>query len=277
MNIGLIHPGAMGISLAATAQAGGHKVFWIPEGRSSQTRERASAYKLQESESLEEMCETCSVIISVCPPHAAVDVAQQIADIPYKGIFADVNAISPQKAKSIYQLMQSRGVEFVDGGIVGGPAWEPGTTWLYLAGDKALDVAACFSAGPLETEVMGAKIGQASAIKMSFAAYTKGTTALLCAIMATSDELGVREALEKQWSRNGSDFAERTRNRVRGVTAKAWRFSGEMEEIAATFQAAGLPSEFHRAAADIYTRLSGFKDAERTPELDEVLQALKSK
>jgi len=277
MKIGILHPGAMGISLAASAQAGGHQIFWLPEGRSSKTRERATAYGLSELKSLLEMCETCSIIISVCPPHAAVDVAQQVVLTSFKGIYADVNAISPQKAKTIHQLMHSRGIEFVDGGIIGGPAWEPQSTWLYLAGIEASKMATCFDDGPLETEIMGTEIGQASAIKMSFAAYTKGSTALLCAIMATADEMGVREALEKQWSRNGSDFAERTQNRLRRVTAKAWRFSGEMEEIASTFQAAGLPEGFHLAAADIYTRLSDFKDAETPPELEDVLQALKSK
>ena len=277
MKIGILHPGAMGISLAASAQAGGHQVFWLPEGRSSKTRERATAYGLSELKSLLEMCKTCSIIISVCPPHAAVDVAQQVVLTSFKGIYADVNAISPQKAKTIHQLMNSKGSEFVDGGIIGGPAWEPQSTWLYLAGIEASKVATCFHDGPLETEIMGTEIGQASAIKMSFAAYTKGSTALLCAIMATADEMGVREALEKQWSRNGSDFAERTQNRLRRVTAKAWRFSGEMDEIASTFQAAGLPDGFHLAAADIYKRLSDVKDAETPPELEDVLQALKSK
>ena len=112
---------------------------------------------------------------------------------------------------------------------------------------------------------------------MSFAAYTKGSTALLCAIMAAADELGVREDLEKQWARGGSDFIERTQNRLRRVTAKAWRFSGEMEEIATTLKSAGLPEGFHLAAADIYKRLSSFKNAENLPELQEVLQALKKK
>lgn len=277
MNIGLLHPGAMGISLAASAMAGGHKVYWIPEGRSAATKSRAATHNLLASNSLNEMSETCSLIISVCPPHAAVDVAQQIVNVDFNGVFADVNAIAPQKAKSIQQLLQNSNVEFVDGGIVGGPAWEPQSTWLYLSGEKATEVAACFREGHLETETMGLEIGQASAIKMSFAAYTKGSTALLCAIMATADELGVRDTLEKQWSRGGSDFAEKTRNRLRRVTAKAWRFSGEMEEIAATFQSAGLPEGFHLAAADIYERLSEFKGANKTPQLKEVLHALKMK
>jgi hypothetical protein len=109
---------------------------------------------------------------------------------------------------------------------------------------------------------------------MCFAAYTKGTTALLSAILATAEKLNVRAELENQWSRGGSDFAVQTQNRVRRVTAKAWRFAGEMEEIAATFEAAGLPGGFHLAAHEVYQRMAQFKDAPEVPELAEVLQSL---
>ena len=97
---------------------------------------------------------------------------------------------------------------------------------------------------------------------------------MLCAILATSKVLGVHEELEKQWSRDWPDFAEQTRGRVRRVTAKAWRFAGEMDEIASTFREAGLPGEFHAAAAIIYRRIAGFKDVPSMPSLEEVLEAL---
>jgi hypothetical protein len=109
---------------------------------------------------------------------------------------------------------------------------------------------------------------------MCYAAYTKGTSALLCAILASAEALDVRSDLERQWSRGGSDFAEQTSNRVRRVTAKAWRFAGEMDEIADTFESAGLPGGFHAAAGMIYERMARFKDAASTPELDAVLDAL---
>ena len=79
----------------------------------------------------------------------------------------------------------------------------------------------------------------------------------------------------EQWRIEGSGLDENAPRRARTVTAKAWRFAGEMEEIAATFEGAGLPGGFHQAAADVYRRLAGFKDAEETPALDEVLDALR--
>jgi 3-hydroxyisobutyrate dehydrogenase-like beta-hydroxyacid dehydrogenase len=273
-HIGFLHPGAMGVSLAATAQNTGHTAYWASDGRSRDTYERAAKNSLVDIQTIEELCDRCSVIISVCPPHAAREVAEQVLACSFKGIYADVNAISPHRTKSIGQLMSDAGVEFVDGGIIGGPAWKPDSTWLYLSGRMADQVAACFAAGPLATEIIGDEIGQASALKMCFAANTKGTTALLCAIVAAAEELGVREELERQWSRHGSQFARNTLERVRGVTPKAWRFSGEMEEIASTFEAAGLPGGFHLAASDIYQRLAKFKGTDPTPAVEDVLAAL---
>nr|MBC8190796.1 NAD(P)-dependent oxidoreductase [FCB group bacterium] len=151
MNIGFLHPGAMGISLAASAQATGHQAFWVSAGRSDETTARAAEHNLNESKSLKDLCETTDVIVSVCPPHAAQNVASQVLEYSFRGIYADVNAISPEKAKSIHHLMSSRDIDFVDGGIIGGPAWEPESTWLHLAGAKAAEVAACFQGGPLET------------------------------------------------------------------------------------------------------------------------------
>ncbi|MBN1877238.1 MAG: NAD(P)-dependent oxidoreductase [Anaerolineae bacterium] len=273
-NLGILHPGQMGISVAASAQNSGHPVYWVSEGRSTQTRERAESFELKDAGTLAALCEICPIIVSVCPPHAAEDVARAVLAQGFTGLYVDVNAVAPQRVRRIGQAMDEAGATFVDGGIIGGPAWTPGQTWLYLSGPQAYQAAACFERGPLETQIIGDEIGSASALKMCFAAYTKGSTALLCAILATAERLGVREMLEYQWSRGGSDFASQTRERTQRVTAKAWRFAGEMDEIAATFESAGLPGGFHRAAGEVYRRIAGFKDAPDMPPLDEVLAAL---
>jgi 3-hydroxyisobutyrate dehydrogenase-like beta-hydroxyacid dehydrogenase len=275
--IGVMHPGMMGICVAATVQNSGHEVFWVSEGRSPQTRQRAEKFNLSDAGTLAALCETCSVIISVCPPHAAEEMAGQVLANSFQGIYLDVNAISPQRTIRIGQSMTEAGKDFVDGGIIGVPVWERGKTWLYLSGEKAQKVAAFCSGGPLESSVVGDNIGKASALKMCYAAYTKGTTALLCGILATAQVLGVRGELETQWSRDWTNFGEQAGERVRNVTAKAWRFAGEMAEIAATFREAGLPGEFHAAAEIIYRRIAGFKDASATPALEEVLEKLVQK
>ena len=272
--IGILHPGAMGSFVAACALRSGHQVCYASEGRSDATRTRAAEHKLRDLGTLTNLCQTCSIIISICPPHAAEAVATQVSASGFKGLYMDVNAISPEKAKRIDALLLSAGIAFVDGGIIGGPSWTPGETWLYLSGKESGRINDCFFAGPLEVSVIGDEIGKASAIKMCYAAYTKGTTALLTSILALAEANGVWEELSTQWERDEPGFSEQAERRARRVTAKAWRFAGEMDEIASTFEAADLPGGFHHAAGDVYRRLAAFKDAAAPPDVKAVLAAI---
>ena len=272
--IGILYPGEMGISIAAAAINSGHRVYWTSQGRSDKTRLRAEKHNLIEIETLPELCQASEIIFSVCPPHAAEAVAKSVIETGFKGFYLDANAISPQRVIRIGEMMEENGVHFIDGGIIGGPAWTSNETWLYLSGRDTDKIANCFTKGPLETKIIGTEIGKASALKMCYAAYSKGTTALLSAILATAESLEVREELYQQWDKDEANFSDRVNRRVTRVTAKAWRFEGEMKEIAATFHEAGLPDGFHQAAAEIYHQMVDFKDAERPPGLHEVLQAL---
>lgn len=272
--IGILHPGAMGVSVAASANQSGHEVHWVSQARSDRTRRRAEEHGIIEVKTLTELCQTCEIIISVCPPHAVEEIAESVIEAGFKGHFLDANAISPHRTIEIGQRLEANGIRFVDGGIIGGPAWDPGETWLYLSGEGSGTITACFSNGPLEVRIIGNEIGKASALKMCYAAYSKGTTALLAAILATAESLGIREELYQQWDRDNAGFVEQVNGRTRRVTAKAWRFEGEMREIASTFQEAGLPEGFHEAAAEVYRRMAGFKDRDQAPELGEVLTEL---
>lgn len=161
----------------------------------------------------------------------------------------------------------------MDGSIIGGPACEPTTTRLYLSGEHASLAATKFSAGPIGVQVIGDSIGQASALKMCYAAYTKGCTALLCGVLAASEALDVRGELMAQWKKSGLGLAQEAPRRARRVTGKAWRSSGEMQEIVAMFESVGLPGGFHNASADIYNRLSDFRGS-KTPELEDLLNTI---
>ncbi|HEU5086672.1 MAG TPA: NAD(P)-binding domain-containing protein, partial [Roseiflexaceae bacterium] len=141
--VGLLHPGQMGVSIGAAAQRGGNTVWWASDGRGAATRTRAEQAGLRDAGSLAQLCATCDVILSVCPPHAAEDVARQVAETSFGGLYVDANAIEPQRARQIGAIVGAAGAACVDGGIVGGPAWKPGTS-LYLSGERAAEVAELF-------------------------------------------------------------------------------------------------------------------------------------
>ncbi len=272
--VGIINPGAMGASIAASARAAGHDVVWAAAGRSAATRQRAAENDLREVDTLHELCAACDIILCVCPPHAAEAVADAVIAVGFGGLYCEGNAISPQNAQDIAERMVAAGIDFVDGSIVGPPAWNTGTTRFYLSGPSAGQVEALFAGTLTEAIAIGDEVGKASALKMTFAALTKGSTALLSAIYGVAENLDVRAELEREWGMRSAESVAQRRDQVRGVTSKAWRFAGEMQEIAATFELAGLPPGFFEAACEVYTRLAGFKDAESVPELEAVLAAL---
>ena len=270
--IGLLHPGAMGASVGAAAAGNGHTVLWASRGRSAATRERARRGALRDVASVPEVLAGSEILLSVCPPHAAEDVAAEVAEGGFTGLYVDCNAVSPDRTRGVQRVVEKGGATYVDGGIIGGPAWsEDAGTRLYLSGPRAEEVSACFAGSPLEAPVVSERIGAASALKMGYAAFTKGSTALLTAILGMVEKEGVRGELASQW---GEIFTAQTVKRVRDNTAKAWRFEGEMHEIAATFRAAGLPGGFHQAAAEVFRRLADFKDHAEPPGIETVLEVL---
>ncbi|MGE3960661.1 MAG: DUF1932 domain-containing protein [Dehalococcoidia bacterium] len=264
ISIGVVHPGAMGAAVGASIVAAGRRVVWTGEDRSEATHRRADAAGLEDVHWLNAVVNQSDIIVSVCPPHAALEVAQDVRNLGFQGIFVDANAVSPDTARAGQRIIESVGGEFVDGGIVGLPPTKSGTTRLYLSGEEARRVARLIEGGPLEVVVLDAPVGAASALKMAYAAWTKGTSALLADILALAEHEGVLGALEQEWAGSQPGMDRRAAG-LNGAAAKAWRWVAEMEEIAATFEAAGLPGDFHRGAAEVYRRLEQFKDDPDAP------------
>ena len=273
-HIGILHPGEMGSAVAATVRNSGYDVRWVSEGRSHRSRARSESAGFTDAGTLANLCATCPVILSVCPPEFAANLAGQVLACAFRGTYLDANAISPAHKEAIAARMQARGVRFVDGGIIGLPPKARGQTWLYLSGEHGDSIASLFQAGPLEAEVIGTEVGKASALKMCYAAQNKGSIGLLAAVMAAADRLGVLEELRREWARPGRAGGQ-TEAHVLRAAPKAWRWSAEMHEIAATLEAEGLPPEFHQAAAEVYERLREFKDT--NPSIGEVLKKLVTK
>ena len=266
--IGFLHPGQMGVTLAAAVAA---DAIWAGDGRSPATRQRASSAEMTDVESVAELCRMSDIVLSICPPAAARDVANAVKEVGFTGIYVDANAISPATAKEI-----GRGFEaYVDGGIIGPPAMKPGTTRMYLAGAAAADVAALWHGSALDVRVLpgSADDAPASALKMAYAGWTKGRSALLLAVNALAGSAGVLDALHDEWTISQPGAIEQSQRTAAAVGPKAWRFSGEMVELAAAMADAGLPDGFHRGAAALYERLAGFKSGE-PPTLATVIEAL---
>lgn len=274
VRIGVLHPGNMGAALAACLD---REAFWASEGRSEASAARAKEAGIVDLGSVQSLVDAVDAVLSVCPPAAAVEIAEQVSGLGFDGLYIDVNAVSPTSTRQIARLFS----RFVDGGIVGPPpppsGQGPDGTRLYLSGREAAEVAALFAGSPVDARVIGSEPGQASALKMAYAAWTKGTSALLLSVAALATSEGVAQELFDEWEMSIPELKVRLAQLSGRIGQKAWRFVGEMEEIASAHGDAGLPDGFHLAAADIYSRISELKDHPQGQPPDEIMKMLLDK
>ena len=272
--IAVLHPGDMGSAIGACAVRGGHKVLCALEGRSSASKNRANAAGMQDAGNEQAAVLASSVVLSVCPPHGALDLARRVAGFGFKGLFVDANAIAPATARTAAKIIEDAGGTFVDGGIVGAPPAPGKSGRIYLSGAKAGEVMALFEGTDVKTIDMNGPVGKASAFKACFASWTKGTWALLASIYAVAQSEGVDEALRAQWSQTHPDLVAQL-DAPSHNPAKAWRWISEMEEISLAYKTAGMPEGFFTSAADLYRRLEHYKDDASKPSINKVSTALR--
>lgn len=266
----LLHPGAMG-SVLGGLLTDRSEVRWVADGRSPATAERAEAAGLTRCEALGEALDGATIVLSICPPDRALEVARAVAGAGFGGRYVDANAVAPATAREVAAAVTP--ARFVDGGIVGPPPTAPDRTRLYLSGPEADGIAALFAGTAAETIVLDGGPGSASALKAAYASTTKGVSALLLAVRAFAEREGVAEALAAELARSGRDTGARIEGALRTAPAKAWRFAGELRELGDAFAHAGLPGGFGHAAGDVYERLSAFRDRTDVDPAD-VLAAL---
>ena len=246
--VGLLHPGEMGAAVGGVLSGRGETVLWASAGRSAATAERARAVGLEDAGEVRELRHRCEVLLSICPPHAALEVAD--AAYAFQGIYVDANAISPDTARAVARIQP----RLVDGGIVGPPPSRSGTTRLYLSGEEAADVAQLFSGTNIDARVISDQVGAASALKAAYAGWTKGSAALLLTVRELARAEGVEDALLEEWRLSIPELEERLAGAKRSARRKGWRWIGEMEEIAHSMAAQDLPAGFHQAAAEVFRR-----------------------
>ena len=270
MQVLLLHPGAMGASIGAALVSRGHLVSWVAEGRSAATANRASEAGLRAVDTLTGAVADAEVAISVCPPDAAVTLAREVQAAGFEGTYVDGNAVAPATARQVASIFPA---SYVDGGIIGPPAWREGATRFYLSGANAPAIAALFDGSLVDARAMDERVDAASALKMCYAAFTKGSSALILAVRALAEQNDITDSLLQEWNTSQPGLTARSASTAASTSPKAWRFEGEMREIAATFAAADLPDGFHQAAAEIYARMAGLKDA-KDADIDAVLNAI---
>jgi 3-hydroxyisobutyrate dehydrogenase-like beta-hydroxyacid dehydrogenase len=277
--VGLVSPGAMGTEVGRSLAGLGSRVVVALEDRSGRSRARAKAAGLEDLGSLTELVRESDLVLSIVPPAFAVEVASAVAGAmaatDNHPVVIDANAVSPARAREVADAIEAAGGTYVDGGIVGGPPRPGGHTDLLLSGMGAETLAPELTTDALVTTYLGPDATAASALKMCYASWTKGTSALIISIRAVARRQGVEDALVDLWGRSQPSLLARSDAEGR-VAGRAWRWVDEMAEIARTFEDAGLPGGAAVAASLLYERLASFKDVDAPPSLDDLLTAVLS-
>ena len=276
--VAILSPGDMGHAVGRALREHGLSVISHLEGRSLRTRELARRAGIAGVANLEKMVDKADVVLSILVPSEASGVAESVAGaIRAAGadtLFVDCNAVSPSTAAAMCETITRSGGCYVDGGIIGGPP-APGAprVRIYVSGERAAELSALDCDGVAVMQ-MGDEVGRASAIKMCYAALTKGTSSLQLALLTTAKVLGVSDELAAEFASSQPAAFNSMNKGLPGLPSKAFRWIGEMEEIAATFDGAGVTPFFHKGAAEMYRLMSETPFANETPETIEKARTL---
>jgi 3-hydroxyisobutyrate dehydrogenase-like beta-hydroxyacid dehydrogenase len=269
-NIGVVSPGDMGQAIAGRLKEAGFSVHTALDGRSERTRALAREAGLTDCGSMEKLVATCELVISVINPGEALNVTRQVADAMKKTgrhvAFADLNAVSPQTARDADRMIREAGGMYIDGGIIGPPPrTEKDKPRIYASGPDAylLDQ---IKHPNLLVRVMSERVGDASGVKMCYAAMTKGTTALAVELLVAARKLGVEQALEKELRESRSDVFDWQMKNIAVMPPKAYRWVPEMQEIAKTFGELGLTRRIFEGATDVYAMVAATPLGKESPE-----------
>jgi 3-hydroxyisobutyrate dehydrogenase-like beta-hydroxyacid dehydrogenase len=282
--IGILSPGDMGHAIGAVLRQHGVRVVAALDGRSERTRRLAEEAGIQNVGSIERLVTEADLVLSVLVPSAAVSAAEQVAGAMRAAgkslLYADCNAIAPQSARAIDVLIREAGGQFVDASIIGGPPRGAGSPRIYASGRHAAELEPLRAAG-LDIRLLGEEVGAASGLKMCYGALTKGFVAIGTELLVAAHRMGLDAALREELSNSQKVMLDALARSIPAMPSKAHRWIGEMEEIAATFGALGLPANLYQGVADLYRQVAATPLGQEAPEeqdrsrsLAEVIAAL---
>ncbi|MHA1564445.1 MAG: DUF1932 domain-containing protein [Alphaproteobacteria bacterium] len=259
--VAIMAPGDMGHSVGAVLRHHGMRVITNLDGRSERSRDFARVADMEDVGSDVALVEEADVLLSILVPARAVELAERIAATAKRCgadlLYVDANALAPQTTQQIGKIVEDAGLSFADAGIVGPPPC-PGSedTRIYVSGPQT-EILTALGAFGLDIRVVGDVIGEASAVKMCYAALNKGLIAVATQISVAAKVLGVEKTLWEEFAASQSALVPRMQLQLPFMVPKAYRWVGEMEEIAKTFETCGLSPKIFLGAAETFDFVTG--------------------
>jgi 3-hydroxyisobutyrate dehydrogenase-like beta-hydroxyacid dehydrogenase len=268
-SIGITSPGDMGQGVAVVLQASGFNVCMASDGRSPRTRALGERAGLTDLRSMENLVQECDMVLSILDPGAALTNAKAVAvacqATGREILFVECNAVAPATVKEITDIMGAVDCTVVDAGIIGPPPRNGAKQRFYVSGPNA-HLLNRINCPQIIVKIAGEKIGDASAVKMCYAALTKGSIALGTELLVAARKLGVNQVLEAEFKASQAQWYESVLSRCANMPFKAYRWVPEMHEIAKTLEGAGMTPRIFQGAADLYAQVAATPQGKESPE-----------
>jgi|SRR5581483_6974860 len=258
MQVAIVAPGNMGAAVAQRLGENGVEVLTTLDGRSAASAARARGAGMK-AVSFDRLCEA-QCVLSILPPAAALDLARKMAPLlratERKPVFVDCNAVSPDTVREIGAAVSASGAGFVDAAIIGLPP-KPGgpSPHFYASGPDAAKLQTLAEHG-LDVRVLGGPVGAASGLKMCYAGINKGVAAIAAAMILAAARSGASSALYQEMSESLPGLLNSLQRQIPDMLPKAYRWVGEMREIAAFAGQDGAAREVFDAFAALFARIA---------------------
>ncbi|MCY4417396.1 MAG: DUF1932 domain-containing protein [Chloroflexi bacterium] len=267
--VAILSPGDMGHAVGQRLREHELDVVTCLDGRSDRTRELASKAGIRDVPTMRELVEQSDLIMSMTVSAAVPGLCRQVADaISVTGadvLFAECNAIAPQLAEELEPVITGAGGRFVDVSIIGGPPRPGYSPHFYASGGNAAEFDRLNDYGLTVLKLDG-PVGQASGIKMCYAAMTKGSWALYTELLMAAELMGLTEPLLAEFQSGQQAVLQRMERTIPTVPPRSRRWVSEMEEIRDTFAHLGMTPKLFEGVAEMYEFIGSTPLGEESPE-----------
>ena len=275
--VAILSPGDMGSNVGRALRENGLEVITCLTDRSQRTRELAESAGIVDVPDFAQMIDRADIVLSVLVPERAVDVARQVAAVIEQSgkplPFADCNPVAPAVAIEMAKIIDGAGGKYIDGGIIGSPPGRGAPPRFYASGPHESILGQLDGRG-ISVPLMGGEVGRASAIKMCYASLSKGAAALNASALISAMNLGIYDEFINEMESSQQGVLKNMQG-VKGLGAKAFRWIDEMEQISATFGAAGATPHMHKGAADIFRLVTSSPIGHERPETIDTSRTLR--
>jgi L-threonate 2-dehydrogenase len=262
--VAIVGTGEMGSAIGRRLREYGARVTTSLLGRSAASARRVERAGLEVRNDDRELISDAGFVLSIVPPATAFSVAERFHEplkrAGTKPIYVECNAVSPRTVQRIASLLEDTHCGFIDAGIIGGPPpvrRDPSArrTSIYASGKDAA-LLKRLSIHGLEVELLDDQVGSASAFKMCYGGLTKGLTALGSVMIRAAARHNLAIPLYEELIQTQAEMLKLLARRIPDMLAKAYRWEGEMEEIAAFLDDDEAGASMFKGAAKLYSRLA---------------------